>query len=112
MKIKISTEFSIAPITRFRRDGDSSGEEFREDWLLPKLKHATKKNPLIIDIDDTAGYSYCFFQEAFGGLVSNGHFTPKELNDVLKIEAHNGYLMYRTEIWNSIEEADANTISK
>ena len=107
MKINIAKEFSIAPVARFRSDGDCSGEEFREDWLLPKLKQASKSNPLIVDIDDAAGYPYSFLEEAFGGLVRDKHFTADNLKSILKIEAHSGYTMYRAEIWESIKEAAA-----
>ena len=105
MKISIAKDFSIAPLARFRSDGNCSGEEFREEWLLPNLKQASKSDPLIVDLDDAVGYPYSFLEEAFGGLVRNKHFTADKLKNILKIEAHDGYTLYRDAIWLSIDEA-------
>jgi hypothetical protein len=56
MKIKISTDFSKRPCARFLSEGDFPGEEFREKFLLPKLKEAISKNEkLEIDLDGTSG---------------------------------------------------------
>ena len=70
MKIKIATDFSRIPGARFPEEGDYSGQEFRKDILVPKLKEAIKTNArLEIDLDGTAGYGTSFLEEAFGGLI-------------------------------------------
>lgn len=70
MKIKISTDFSRIPGARKPDEGDSSGEEFREKILRPKLLEAiNKKEKLEIDLDGTAGLGTSFLEEAFGGLI-------------------------------------------
>jgi hypothetical protein len=51
---------------RYRKDGPHSGEQFREDVLIPALKRADRVNILL---DSIAGYSPSFFEEAFGGVV-------------------------------------------
>lgn len=65
-------EFSIVPGTRKRDEGKNahSGEEFRQDFLLPKFSEALKKNvKLIVDLDGTIGFGTSWLEEVFGGLV-------------------------------------------
>lgn len=69
MEIIISSDFTDAPGPRFRKQGDFSGEQFREDILIPKFKEAiTKKEKLTINFDGTFGYPTSFLEEVFGGL--------------------------------------------
>ena len=60
------TEFTRYPGPRFKKLGKGSGEEFREEFLWPKLQ--SDKN-LKVDLDGAAGYGSSFLEEAFGGLV-------------------------------------------
>lgn len=70
MKIKIATDFSRIPGARFPEEGDFSGQDFRQQILLPKLKEAIeKKEKLEIDLDGTAGLGTSFLEESFGGLI-------------------------------------------
>ena len=65
-------EFSKVPGSRERDEGRyaHSGEEFREDYLVPKYEEAiAKKVKLIIDLDGTIGYGTSWLEEVFGGLV-------------------------------------------
>jgi len=65
-------DFSIVPGSRKRDEGKSahSGEEFREDYLLPKYQEAiTNKVKLIVVLDGTIGYGTSWLEEVFGGLV-------------------------------------------
>lgn len=69
MIIKICDDFTDAPGPRFIKQGDYSGEQFRENLLIPKFDEAVKKNEkLTIDFDGTFGYPTSFLEEAFGGL--------------------------------------------
>ena len=69
-KIKICDDFSDAPGGRYINEGEFSGEEFREQLLLPNLIKAEKDNEkLEIDFDGCYGFSTSFLEEAFGGLV-------------------------------------------
>lgn len=82
--LNIAKDFSRCPGARFRSEGDFSGEEFRTDYLVPKIKLAIEKGVnLIIVLDGSAGYSTAFIEESFGGLIRNDKFSLKELNDVL-----------------------------
>lgn len=69
MRIKISEDFTDAPGPRFIKQGEYSGEYFRENMLIPYLKRSIdNKEKLIIDFDDCFGYPTSFLEEAFGGL--------------------------------------------
>lgn len=69
MEIIICKDFTDAPGPRFKKQGKHSGEEFREDILIPKFKEALeKKEKLIINFDGTFGYPTSFLEEVFGGL--------------------------------------------
>ena len=51
---------------RYRYLGEHSGEEFREEWLLPSVK---ENDRVIVGLDSIKGYTSSFLEEAFGGLV-------------------------------------------
>lgn len=63
------SDFSNAPGPRYRAEGQHSGQEFRENVLLPQFKAAQAEGcTLLVDLDGTAGYASSFLEEAFGGL--------------------------------------------
>lgn len=69
MILKISTEFSDCPGSRYTTDGNNSAEEFRDKILIPKYLECVKCNEkLIIDFDNCYGFSIPFLEEAFGGM--------------------------------------------
>lgn len=68
---------------------DFSGEEYREDYLIPMLKD--KDNKYILNIDETQGSS-SFWEEAFGGAVRAG-YTPAFINEHIKIESKDTELL-------------------
>ncbi|MBQ6979659.1 MAG: STAS-like domain-containing protein [Clostridia bacterium] len=68
--INIAKDFSETPGPRYQKDGEFSGEEFREKVLVPKYNEAVeKKVKLEINLDGGYGYPPSFLEEAFGGLV-------------------------------------------
>ena len=68
--IKIKDDFSDTPGGRYIKEGEFSGEEFREKILLPAyVKAQNDGEKLTIDFDDCYGYGTSFLEEAFGGLV-------------------------------------------
>ena len=68
--IRICTDFSDAPGGRYKSEGEHSGQEFREDVLLPKLREAVKEDGVVlIDFDGCYGFGTSFLEEAFGGIV-------------------------------------------
>ena len=64
--ISIAKDFTKSPGTGLRKEMSSdgySGEEFREQLLLPKLLE--RHDPLVIDFDGVAGYHPSFFDGSF-----------------------------------------------
>ncbi len=102
MTISIAKDFSDVPAGRFRDDGDWSGEKFREELLIPALKKADKKHPVIVNINDTEGYGSSFLEEAFAGLIRNG-YTKENIAEKLQIEANDTYDIYKKIILEYLE---------
>lgn len=74
IRIKISSDFSEIPGGRLKREGKHSGEEFRDELLLPKYREAEKNDTeLEVDFDDCYGIGTSFLEEAFGGMVRVHH---------------------------------------
>jgi hypothetical protein len=67
-KLVISNVFTDAPGGRLRTDGPKSGQEFREDFLIPAMRNMGESDKLLIDLDGCFGYATSFLEEAFGGL--------------------------------------------
>jgi len=68
-KIIIATDFSDHPGSRYRKDGEYSGEQFLEEILLPKFEKAVKDNYILfIDLDKVFGYPSSFVSGSFGKL--------------------------------------------
>ncbi len=83
MTIQICKDFSDTPGGRYIREGEYSGEKFREEILLPKYNEAEKVGEkLSIDFDGCYGFGTSFLEEAFGGLVRN-HGKEKVLDRLL-----------------------------
>ena len=70
MYFKISTEYSKILGARNVSDGPFSGEDFRENFLIPLFEKARAANEkLTIDFDGGYGNPVSFIEEAFGGLA-------------------------------------------
>lgn len=83
VKLSIAKDFSKTPGGRFERDGKYSGEEFRNNCLLPKYLEAKKiKSKLVVDLDGCMGYPSSFLDESFGGLAR--HFAQENILDSIK----------------------------
>jgi len=66
MKIIKISEFSKYPGPRFKRLGPDSGEQFRDDVLIPAIREFGNVG---INLDNVFGFGSSFLEEAFGGLV-------------------------------------------
>lgn len=74
IRIKISTDFSDTPGGRLKKEGEFSGELFRDSILIEKYREAERQNDNIeIDFDDCYGVGTSFLEEAFGGMVRKYH---------------------------------------
>lgn len=70
--LNIANEFSKTPGPRFKTWGTYSGEEFREDYLIPWLQKNKDAPKLTIEMDGAISYPPSFLEEAFGGAVRKG----------------------------------------
>ena len=62
---KFAAEFTRFPGGRLREHGSKSGQEFREDVLIPLINEFES---IHIDLTGAAGYSASFLDESFGEL--------------------------------------------
>lgn len=86
IEINIGKQFSDDPSGRYYTDGKGSGEEFREEVLIPSLneaKEGSKKILIILD-DEVEGYGSSFLVEAFAGVVKFGHMKASDLIELLE----------------------------
>jgi hypothetical protein len=54
---------------RYRDLGDASGEEFRDECLLPWLASLEDEESAVVDFEGTVVYSPSFLEESFGGAI-------------------------------------------
>lgn len=67
--ISIANDFSVFPGGRTPEDGPYSGQEFRDNFLMPLFE---KDEEAMIDFDNVRGYGSSFLEETFGGLIRKG----------------------------------------
>ena len=62
-------DFSKTPGTRYASEGIFSGEEFRK-IINPEFQQALQAHvKLVVNLDNTIGYSTSWLEEVFGGLT-------------------------------------------
>jgi hypothetical protein len=80
MILSIAKEFTETPGPRAREEGEFSGEQFLEEYLLPRYENALKNQDyLTVDLDGAEGYATSFLEAAFGGLA-----RIRDLDEVLR----------------------------
>ncbi len=67
--IDIAKDFTRYPGGRYKKLGPFSGEEFRDDLLVPAINELLSGEKVILKMDGALGYSSSFLEETFGGLV-------------------------------------------
>lgn len=109
--INIGKEFSPDPAGRFREDGNSSGEAFREDLLKAAVLGLGSGEKLTIIIDDNVeGYGSSFLSEGFAGMVKYGYITSNALLSKIDIVFTNtDFEFYKNKIYQYIKEANYNS---
>lgn len=73
--IDVGNDFTRYPAGRYQKDGPGSGEQFRNEFLLPAL---ASHDRVQIALDSTMGYGSSFLEEAFGGIVRLGVISSDE----------------------------------
>lgn len=82
--VSIASNFTRFPSGRYKRNGETSGEGFRERFLeapLQRGEHVT------VDLDGTVGYGSSFLEEAFGGVVRHLHLKADYVLSHLTIKS-------------------------
>ncbi len=90
----IADEFTDTPGARSREDGEFSGQEFLEDFLLPRFEKAVEGQYILqIDLDRVWGYPSSFVSGSFGKLSMEkgaelvlNHINLKSESNQLRIE--------------------------
>lgn len=75
-EINISKDYSRFPLGRLRDHSKTSGERFRQDFLIPALQ---ENESVIIILDGTEGYGSSFLDEAFANLIRKENFKKDEV---------------------------------
>jgi hypothetical protein len=106
-------DFAPSPGGRYIADGPYSGEWFRDEVLVGRLREAARVGiPLEVELDDTAGYGASFLEEAFGGLVRHRLFIAAELDRILQIVARRPlYAPYKALAEKYIADAKPETVA-
>lgn len=100
MKVSVAKDFSRFPSGRYVRNGDTSGEAFRERFLVPSLREG---RAIEVDLDGTVGYGSSFLEEAFGGTVRSLTLSAERVLELLSLKSSDPELV--AEIREYIAEA-------
>lgn len=101
-QINIANDFTPFPGGRYRKNGRGSGEEFRQRFLEPLFNEDAEA---IIELDGASGYPPSFLEEAFGGLVRQGH-SVDEIRRRVSLKARDAaFEAYRHLAWQYVERA-------
>lgn len=85
--LSIARDFSRTPGARYVKEGEYSGQVFRENVLLGAVLAAQASNEkLVVDLDGTAGYGSSFLEESFGGLVREEGLSADDLIQMLEFK--------------------------
>jgi len=74
--IHVARDFSSTPGGRTPEFGPASGQEFRK--LLEQALESSDDEVSVI-LDGVEGYGSSFLEEAFGGLIRLGRWSPEEI---------------------------------
>lgn len=100
--VSVAKDFTRFPSGRYKRNGATSGEAFREKFLEDPLRRGEH---LTVDLDGTVGYGSSFLEEAFGGVVRSLRLGPDFVLGHLNVRSSDPEL--ETEVRQYIVEAGA-----
>lgn len=99
-RINIARDFSKVPFGRYPKNGEFSGERFRQEHLLPAL---AQFDVVVVELDGVFGFGSSFLDESFGGLVREEGMRPEEV--ARRVQVQTEFDDYRIEIRSHIERA-------
>lgn len=82
--VNIARDFTRYPSGRYKKNGTTSGEAFREQFLEEPLSKGEK---VTVEFDGTIGYGSSFLEEAFGGLVRKTRIPHATLAELLTLSS-------------------------
>jgi len=82
--ISVAQDFTRYPSGRYKQHSRTSGEEFRDRFLLEPL---SKGEAILVDLDGTIGYGSSFLEEAFGGAARKLGMGADHLLGLMTIKA-------------------------
>ena len=88
--VNVASDFTRFPAGRYKRNGDTSGEGFRERFLEPAL---LRGESVVIELDGTVGYGSSFLEEAFGGVVRKLKMQPSRVLELVAIKSSDSDLV-------------------
>ena len=88
--VSVARDFTRYPSGRYKRFSRTSGEEFRERFLLEPLRRG---EPIVVDLDGTVGYGSSFLDEAFGGAARALRYPAERMFSLLTIKASDASLI-------------------
>ena len=100
--VNVARDFTRFPAGRYKRNGSTSGEAFREKFLEAPLRQG---EAVRVELDGTVGFGSSFLEEAFGGVVRSLALPGAEILQRLTIESSDPEL--RNEVIEYIREAGA-----
>jgi hypothetical protein len=87
-KLNIKSEFGDTPGSRYRKDGDHSGEAFLKDYLEPRFLRALKEGYIIeIQLDGLWGSPSSFISGSFG--ILSTEYTPENVLKHIRFKSDN-----------------------
>jgi hypothetical protein len=88
--IDIGKDFTRFPSGRYKRNGATSGEEFRQRFLEDAVRNG---EAILVKLDGTIGYGSSFLEEAFGGVVRSLRIDPNRVLSTLSFESDDSSLV-------------------
>lgn len=82
--ITIATDFCRAPAGRYRKNGDFTGEVFRDDILVPALLNPDFAK-VYINLDGLDGVGSSFWDEAFGEMIRKGLVSTEVIKNKMEL---------------------------
>ncbi|EGR2225735.1 STAS-like domain-containing protein [Vibrio parahaemolyticus] len=102
------TDYTTEPYGRYFEDGHGNGEEFRTQYILPRLKNCDK---LVINLDGVEDeYGSSFIVEAFANLIRKENMTYTDLKMKITFESSNDE--WKAEIDRYMREARDEQLKK
>lgn len=98
--VNIAKDFTRYPSGRFKKNGATSGEGFREQFLESPISKGEK---VTVEFDGTIGYGSSFLDEAFGGLVRKLRISPSIIHENLLLKSSDPAI--EAEVKQYIEDA-------